>query len=323
MRNIQVVALGILLLWGCDKEQLAGAPEGNSTGSNSASSGSINGNESTAGIDAGTGISVWHWGSESNAYGINNVVADPAKTNSMVEQYKKYNVRRLYGGYAKMPGYLKSTIASWNKRMKKEGITSIYLIGDAQWIYPENRAAMLKEITDYYISFNKSVDDSSKMQGLHVDIEPHQLDEWSTATAQRKRELVMLLKDTYRDIKNHLLSNDIKENQLTADIPVWFDSITAIGWTSEADRNAWFTDAGRYVNGFTLMAYEVKSVDTIVDRTSWERTNFPGKIEVGLNIGDLGTIWSSKTEFLNALSSIQTQTKQAVALHSFAEFLKV
>lgn len=327
MRKIQVLVLGIIFLWGCDKGQEAVAPSGNSTSGNSTGNGSVvNGGNSTStgGVVASTsGISVWHWGSDSNPYGINNVVNDPARVNSMVEQYKKYNVKRLYGGYSLMPGYWKDQIANWNKRMKKEGIASIYLIGNAQWIYPENRAAMLKSITDYYVNFNKSVNDSSKMQGLHVDIEPQQLSEWSGATMARKRELLLLLKDTYRDIKNHLVNNGIKENELTADIPVWFDNITSIGWTSEADRNAWFTDAAKYVSGFTLMAYEVKSVDTIIDRTSWERTNFSGRIEVGLNIGDLGTVWTSKDEFLNALTSIQAKSKQPVALHSFADFLKV
>jgi hypothetical protein len=319
MRKIQVVALGILLLWGYDKGQLAVASSGNSTSSNSAGTRYV----AKARTAQASGISAWHWGSDSNSYGINNVVGHPQMVNRMVAQYKTYNVRRLYGGYAKMPGYRLPEIACWNRRLMHEGIASIYLTGDAQWIYPQNRAAMLREITSYYVSFNKSVDDSSKLQGLHVDIEPHQLDEWASASPQRKRQLLMLLKDTYRDIKHLLLANNISQNELTADIPVWFDSVAAIGWTSEADRNAWFTDAGQYVSGFTLMAYEVKSIETIVNRTSWERTNFPGKIEVGLNIGDLGTTWASKAEFLKTLATIHAQTNHPVALHSFAEFLSI
>lgn len=334
MKKIQVLALGILFLWGCDKGQDSVAPSGNSTSSNSTSNGSVanggNGSSTAGGSGSNTGsspsstsagISVWHWGSDSNPFGINNVIGDPIKVNEMVAQYKKYGVNRIYGGYSLMPGYWKDKVAAWNKRLKKEKIASSYLIGNAQWIYPENRAAMLKHITDYYINFNKSVDDSSKMQGLHVDIEPQQLAEWSSSSLSRKRELMVMLKETYKDIKNLLTSSGIAETNLSADIPVWFDNVSSVGWTSEADRNAWFLEVGKFVGSFTLMAYEVKSVDVIIDRTTWERTNF-ASTEVGLDIGDLGTIWSSKDELMGALSSIRTRTKQPVALHNFADFLK-
>ena len=277
----------------------------------------------TGGSTVTSGVSTWHWGSETSANGINYIVVDEVKMSQTISSYAANNVKRVYGGYSRIPAHptQKVSLAKWNSKLKAAGIKSIYLAGDALWIYPENRQAMRDYIQTYYINFNKSVGSDATLQGLHVDIEPHQLNEWATASMQRKRELLYLLKDTYRDLRNLLVSSGMGTDEIMADIPAWFDEMSAIGWNSTADRDGWFADASKYLNGFSIMAYEVNSVPTIVSRGSWERSNFKGSVETGLNADDIGSVWKSKADFVGALNQVGTQTKASTAIHNYDTFM--
>lgn len=271
-----------------------------------------------------TGLSVWHWGSETRPYGINNIILDENRSKEVIDSYLENSVTRVYGGYSKIPGHStqKANLAKWNMKLHQSGIKSIYLIGNAQWIYPENRQAMLDYIATYYIKFNASVPTDSKLKGLHVDIEPHQLKEWGTASLKRKRELLYLLKDTYSDLRTILVQNGMESDEIMADIPTWFDEMSAIGWSSETEKHNWFNDVAKSLNGFTIMAYELKSIPTIIHRTSWERNNFKGIIQIGLNADEIGSIWSNKSDFFRALSDIRIQTQVSIAVHNYSTIME-
>lgn len=267
-------------------------------------------------------VSTWHWGSDSNSYGINFVVNDDAKAAATLGSYLENGVTRVYGGYSQIPVHptQKLRLAAWNKRLQASGIKSIYLIGSALWIYPENRQQMLDLITQNYIGFNKLVATDERMLGLHLDIEPHQLSEWSSASLSRKRELLEMLKDTYKEVRTLLTTNGLASDEVTVDIPVWFDETSAVGWASTSDRNAWFAEASTYINGFTLMAYEVASVDAIVQRTAWERGALV--VEIALNADEIGSVWSTKKSFVDALTQLSSVAGGKVALHDYAVFMQ-
>lgn len=322
VKKFLIVVLFAAGLASCETGIVSPQEGGNST--NTGGNGGSNNSGGTGENQAQAGVSTWHWGSETDPNGINYIIVDEAKATQTISSYLANNIKRLYGGYSRIPAHptQKENLVSWNRRLKAAGIKSISLVGDAQWIYPENRQQMLDYITTYYINFNKSVSNDATLLGLHVDIEPHQLNEWKSASLQRKRELLFLLKDTYRDLRNLLISNGMPNDEITADIPPWFDEMNAIGWTSETDRNSWFADAAKYVNGFSIMSYETASIPTIISRTSWERNNFKGSIETGLNADEIGTFWNSKKELLNALAQIYSQTKSTVAIHNYATFME-
>lgn len=270
-------------------------------------------------------ISTWHWSSDTDRYGINFVVTDSVKAAATLDSYRQHNVRRVYGGYAHIPAHptQRHSLKSWNRQLYASGIRSVYLIGSSRWIYPEYREDMRSYIGKYYVSFNQAALPAERLQGLHVDIEPHQLDEWALATPARKRELLLMLRDTYADIRAFLTANGMGDDEVMADIPVWFDSLTAIGWESEADRDAWFASVTSLVDGFSLMAYEVSSLPTLLSRTEWERNQLDAVVEVGLNASEVGTVWQSKSAFLSALHGIQQSTQAWVVIHSYAVFMQL
>lgn len=57
------------------------------------------------------------------------------------------------------------------------------------------------------------------------------------------------------------------EDAVMADIPFWYDSVSAAGWKSEEDRKEWFSDVAKYINGFSILDYEDNSVSTHLEKS--------------------------------------------------------
>jgi hypothetical protein len=257
--------------------------------------------------------------------GINFVVNDPDKAAKVLKSYKKNNVSRVYGGYLRMASNPaeKENLKRWNTNLYNNHIKSIYLIGTPEWVFPEYRKDLLELITKNYIRFNKSAKLPERLYGIHLDIEVHALAEWEGATQTRRRELLQLLKETYKDVKDILIENGMEADEVMCDIPFWYDDLSAVGWKSEEDRKEWFTDVANYVSGFTIMDYEDNSVPTILERARWERENFKGVIEIGINSEEYGTTWKTRTEFRKALTEILEKTNAPVAIHRYVFVIKV
>lgn len=264
--------------------------------------------------------SVWHWGSKTEPMGINYVVNDTNKAAIVIASYKKNNITRVYGGYSRMPCSLaeRENLKRWNKSLYNNNIKSISLIGTSEWIFPEYRKEMLKFILDNYILFNRSADSTEQLCGIHLDIEVHGLAEWGTASLDRKRELMGMLKDTYKAARQLLVTYGMANDEIMADIPFWYDELLAVGWTSEEDRLSWFADAAKYIQGFTIMNYGNSSVPILLERAAWERANFTGVIEIGLNFEGVGTIWINRAQLCDALALIIASTNSPVAIHRYA-----
>jgi len=270
-------------------------------------------------------LSVWHWGSQTEPMGMNFVVNDAVKAAKVLKSYKKNNVTRVYGDYLRMASnpVEKEMLMRWNKNLYDNQIKSIYLIGTAEWIFPQYRQDMLELITNNYILFNKSVNLSERLWGIHLDIEIHALPEWKTASENRKRELMELLKDTYKDVNELLTKNGMQADEVMADIPFWYDSLPAVGWKSEEDRLLWFTAVANYLTGFSIMDYENNSVPSILERAQWERVNFKGVVEIGINSEEYKTTWKTRAEFRKALEQIIAKTKAPVAVHRYVFVMKM
>lgn len=268
--------------------------------------------------------SVWHWGSKTEVMGINYVVNDTSKAAIVLASYKRNNITRVYGGYLHMPSSVDESehLKRWNKSLHDNDIKSISLIGTPEWVFPKYRQEMLQFILDNYVEFNRSADLSERLCGLHLDLEIHGLVEWKTASLERKRELLDLLKDTYKEARELLVANGMGNDEIMADIPFWYDKTSAVGWKSEEDKLSWFTEVSKYLQGFTIMDYGNNSVPVLLKRAKWERDNFKGVIEIGLNFEGVGTIWRDRAEFREALANIITQTNSPVAIHRYAFVLK-
>ena len=120
----------------------------------------------------------------------------------------------------------------------------VYLLaGEYQWIEDNTK---LRELIINYIAFQETT--SYKFAGIHLDIEPHQHDEWDT-----KREELLLGLITLVDEIN----TDFPDISFTYDIPMWFDDlITYNDKTQEA-----FKHIIDYADRVVVMSYR----DTVED----------------------------------------------------------
>lgn len=270
-------------------------------------------------------VSVWHWGSKTEPMGINFVVKDSLKSSTVLASYIKDNITRVYGGYLRMASTVgeNKQLKKWNNSLYNRNIKSIYLLGSPKWIYPEFRKDMLTFILNNYINFNKSAQPQERLWGIHLDIEPHGLPEWNNATLERKRELLELLKDTYKDARNLLIANNMGADEIMADVTFWYDEIAVVGWKSKEDRKNWFDEVSNYLNGITIMNYGNSSFQIISDRARWEIENFKGVVEIGLDSEEIGLTWKSRAEFRDALSKLINVEKVPVAIHRYVYAMKI
>lgn len=267
-------------------------------------------------------VSVWHWGSTNDSFGINSVVTDAKKMNTTLASYKKNNITRVYGDYFKMASTNTIELKTWNKKLYKQSIKSIYLLGSPEWIYPEYRKDMLAFIKENYITFNQSVTEQERLQGIHLDIEPHGLAEWQNASKERRREMLFMLKDALNDVRQMLITNNMGTDELMADFPFWFEHFDAIGWYSDTDRVKWFAELGQIIDGISIMNYENSNPNILIERVQWEKENFKGVVELGFDFEEIGKLWKSKTHFSNIVSEISRKTNMPIAIHRYAFVLK-
>lgn len=101
----------------------------------------------------------------------------------------------------------------------------VYLLaGEYQWIEDNTK---LRELVINYIAFQETT--SYKFAGIHLDIEPHQHDEWDN----KREELLIGLIDIVCT-----LNTDFPDISFTYDIPMWFDDmITYNDKTQEAYKH--------------------------------------------------------------------------------------
>jgi hypothetical protein len=92
----------------------------------------------------------------------------------------------------------------------------VSLIGaDASWVL-ENGYADRDAYFTFYENYQKTASNNEKFYGLHLDIEPHQLDEWTNDnenTVRKYCDFILLAREVAD--RTHTL--------LELDIPCWFD----------------------------------------------------------------------------------------------------
>src|SRR5690606_35193047 len=151
-------------------------------------------------------------------------------------------------------------------------------------------------------------------QGVHFDVEPHILSQWKSASADGRRDMLLLLRDMFADVRSHLTANGAGDLPVFASLPVWIDRLppelggsSRIGWKSAEERDAWFREMGRSVSGMSLMAFETPHVRTILNNAAWEREHFAGDVIIALR-ADLGTEWREIDDMLKAAAQVEAAT---------------
>ena len=251
---------------------------------------------------------VWFWASSSSPYGSANIVGTPVSETQTLNFFNARGIKHVYGSYQNRPVSEPSTIATWNTKLQAEGIESQFLMSENTWIFTSNHASFLSKITNRVIDYNDGRPAAEQFDGLHLDIEPQGLTEWGTATDTEKRDYLNLLSDTYAAVRTHFVTNGLPDFPVYADLPVWFDSSSSIGWTDAAERDTWYAAISTNLTGVSLMPFDRDTFSNIDNGVTWERANITNAaVRIGLetDIGATGT-WPTSLDFNAMMETLET-----------------
>ena len=273
---------------------------------------------------------VWFWQDAGNPYGAATIVGNAGLENQTVTFLSSKWVKRVYGSYGTQPVTSPTVSAAWNAKLNAAGIQSQFLMSETTSIFPSNHPGLLTKISQRVLNFNSAPGRTApqKFDALHLDIEPQALPNWSALTSSEKRDHLLLLRDTYAVIRQHLVTQGVPTFPVHADLPVWFDKLPVdggqIGWTNAADRNQWFTNIAASLTGFTLMAFDQSSFSAISNSVSWELTNgITTQVRVALeaDVGATNT-WTNLPAFNAMMETLEAAygPTRAVDIQSYVKW---
>jgi hypothetical protein len=268
---------------------------------------------------------IWWWTSPEHPWGVDQVLGNPTREAEAIGFFKAWKFSKVYCSFSAQTRANPGVIRAWNSKLHAAGITSQLLLSENTWIYPQHRRNLLTvHIKPTLIDFNAAAGPTERYDALHLDIEPHGFPEWVTLTPLERKNLLLMFRDTFQEVRAFLNQNGAAEIPVYADLPVWYDQVpTPVGWDSVAERDAWFQSLGQSLAGMSLMAYERKTAAGIENGVSWELQNFTGETRVALeaSVGD-GKTWAS---FESLLGMMQTQEqiqplRRDLDIHDFIQF---
>lgn len=227
---------------------------------------------------------VWMWSSSSHPYGAANVLGNSAKEMELVADFGAWNFDRIYTSYGTQVTTNPTVVANWNASLDDVDMNSQILFGLVNF----SPASISNLVQTKLINFNNTrTDPREQIDDVHLDIEPHGSTAWQSGTGSDKRDLLYLLRDTFIAVRATLDNGGYPNVKIYADLPVWYDSTTAVSWT-RGEKNQWFEDIAVPLDGITLMAYERSTLSSIQNGVAWEVANFNGDVRVGLNVAEIG-----------------------------------
>ena len=273
---------------------------------------------------------VWFWQDAGNPYGAAAIVGNAGLENQTVTFLSSKWVKRVYGSYGTQPITSPAVSAAWNAKLNAAGIQSQFLMSETTSIFPTNHPSLLTKISQRVLNFNSAPGRTApqKFDALHLDIEPQALPNWSALTSSEKRDHLLLLRDTYAIIRQHLVTQGVPTFPVYADLPVWFDRLPVdggqIGWTNAADRNQWFTNIAASLTGYTLMAFDQSSFSAISNSVSWELTNGIStqvRVAIEADVGVTNT-WTNMPAFNAMLETLEAAygPTHAVDIQSYVKW---
>lgn len=264
----------------------------------------------------------WFWGAGSDPYGSNMVVGNPTKEASVRSNFVANGISYVYGSYGNRPVSETATIAAWNTSLDGLGIASHLLMSENSWIDPANHTSFTSKIQSRLLDFNSIVASTARFSSLHLDLEPQGLVAWDSATPSEKRDYLFQLRDTYEVAREYLDDHSGTDITIAADLPVWFDTSSSIGWTDTAERDAWYAAVGTHLDGVSLMPFDRDTFSSIKSGVDWEFANIPGAdVRVSLEVDIPGT-WADNAAFFDMADQLETEYGEAagIDIQSYAKF---
>lgn len=269
----------------------------------------------------------WWWTSAGHPWGVDQVLGDNNKETQVLQFLKAWNFGRVYCSFGNQARTNPAVMRAWNAKLHAAGISPQLLLSENTWIFPDKRDNLLTvHIQPKLIDFNAaSANTAERYDGVHLDVEPHALSQWSTNTPAGRKDLLLQLRDTYQAVRTYLDQHGASDILVYADLPVWYDQLsTPVGWDSAAERDAWFAALGQALAGISLMAYDRDTAASIESGVSWEIQNFTNECRVAVE-ADVGTNGNTWLNFYVLMTTIQTEERTGsparhVDVHDFVHF---
>lgn len=267
------------------------------------------------GLTSAAPRSAWVWNQPSHPYGAANILGNTEREDDVLARFDAENFDRAYVSVQNLPLSSPQVVADWNSRLANDGVSAQMLLGENSWIFPASRNSLLTIVQTRLVNYNAGRSDpDERLKGLHLDIEPQGLTEWRTSTAARKKELLYLLRDTYTSVRSQLDNFGGSDVELYADLPVWFDSSSSIGWDNSLERDQWYDDIATSLDGVTLMAFERRTLSSMISGVDWEVQNLPIEVRIGLNAAEIGPgeTFADYSEFQSLAEQIENHYGTAI-----------
>jgi hypothetical protein len=259
----------------------------------------------------------WFWYQSTDPNGAANIVGNATAENEAIAFFQQWEITRLYGSYSNLPTASAAVMGAWNKKLAQAGIDSYVVLSDANLVLPAQQSNLQSLVTSRFVNFNNGRSDpQERFLGIEMDLEPHTLAEWSSGTNADRRDLLLDMRDAYANVRMTVTSGGYNAADLSAALPVWFDSSSTVGWTNTAERDQWFVDIAASLDAVSLMAYETSSITAIMNNTNYERTNFNGDVIVALR-SKLGEEWTTFDEFKDATANVESQLGEGIDIESY------
>ncbi len=148
---------------------------------------------------------VWWWDS--------TFLGNSKKTGEWLDFLEKNQVNRIYLCY---PNFRMERMVSFVRKAHERGMEVSLLSGDCYWIDPQNTGADL--LIEEYLDYQKNAPEDARFFSLHLDVEPHQREDYAVNKDQYLQFYADFAAKTYEKLHE-------AGELLEWDIPFWFDGM--------------------------------------------------------------------------------------------------
>jgi len=266
--------------------------------------------------------SIWFWQSPDSPFGSLAILGNAAREDAAIARLKAWGVTTVYGSYSgsETPAVLRA----WNRKLNSNGISSYLLMADTEDLFPESWTAASARLKANFVQFNRDSSPSERFGGVAFDIEPHifpgsaRHGGWKASEPLIRRQYMADLLQFFQRTRALLDENGEVGAHIEGTLPVWFAKLSgSIQWNDAIDRDGWFAQLSKACDRISLMAFEVPSPATIVQRSDEEGNLLHGKARIALR-ANLGNEWHSLKDFWAAAHAVEEETHQSIDIQDFA-----
>ncbi len=162
--------------------------------------------------DGGT-LAVWWWDAR--------ILKREKEKEAYLEFLKKNSVNTVYLCY---PDFPQEEMVAFVRLARQQGMSVCLLSGDSSFINKDSAGA--REVVEKYLLYQQSVPQDARFEALHLDVEPHQREDFN-----ENRQQILQLYAEYVEETAEIVRG--AGEKLEWDIPFWFDDYRVINSDGE------------------------------------------------------------------------------------------